>query len=157
MLLFTMGVCGRGFGWWIRATSRRRCTRLKGGRSVRANRALRRLRRPSQVSALPVRHVRLTEPHGLRVEVAGKLIAYSGDARWSEHLAAVAQGADLFICEASQFDRDDPVHISYRQLMAHRDELASRRIILTHLGAETLAHAAELELEHAADGTVIEI
>ena len=111
----------------------------------------------ARVSALPVRHVRLTEPHGLRVEVAGKLIAYSGDARWSEHLAAVAQGADLFICEASQFDRDDPVHISYRQLMAHRDELASRRIILTHLGAETLAHAAELELEHAADGTVIEI
>ena len=111
----------------------------------------------ARVSALPVRHVRLTEPHGLRVEVAGKLIAYSGDARWSEHLAAVAQGADLFICEASQFDRDDPVHISYRQLMAHRDEVASRRIILTHLGAETLAHAAELELEHAADGTVIEI
>ncbi len=111
----------------------------------------------ARVTALPVRHVRQAEPHGLRVEVAGKLIAYSGDARWSEHLAAVAKGADLFICEASQFARDDPAHISYRQLMAHRDELACGRIILTHLGAETLAHVAELELEHAADGTVIEL
>jgi len=91
------------------------------------------------------------------VEVAGKLIAYSGDARWSEHLAAVAKGADLFICEASNFDRDDPAHLSYRQLMAHRDELATRRIILTHLGAQTLAHVGELEVEHAVDGTAIEI
>ena len=111
----------------------------------------------ARVSALPVRHVRLTEPHGLRVEVAGKLIAYSGDARWSEHLAAVAKGADLFICEASNFDRDDPAHISYRQLMQHREELGAKRIVLTHLGAQTLAHLAELELEHAADGTLVEV
>jgi ribonuclease BN (tRNA processing enzyme) len=111
----------------------------------------------ARVSAFPVRHVRLTEPHGLRVEVGGKLIAYSGDARWTEELAAVAAGADLFICEASYFDRDDPTHISYRQLMAHRAELAAKRIVLTHLGAETLAHLSELELEHTTDGTLIEV
>ena len=111
----------------------------------------------ARVTALPVRHVRLAEPHGLRVEVAGKLIAYSGDARWTEHLAAVATGADLFICEASFFDRDDPSHISYRQVMAHREEFGAKRIVLTHLGAETLAHLAEIELEHTADGTLIEV
>ena len=111
----------------------------------------------AQVSALEVRHVRLSEPHGLRVNIGGTLIAYSGDARWSEHLAAVANGADLFICEASNFDREDPAHISYRQLIAHRDELGAKRIVLTHLGAETLAHLAELELEYATDGTLIEV
>ncbi len=111
----------------------------------------------ASVSALEVRHVRLSEPHGLRVSVNGKLIAYSGDARWTEHLAAVAKGADLFICEASHFDREDPAHINYRQLMAHRAELGAKRIVLTHLGAETLAHLDELELEHAVDGTLIEI
>jgi len=111
----------------------------------------------ARVSALPVRHVRLAEPHGLRVEVGGKLIAYSGDARWTEELAAVAKGADLFICEASYFDRDDPAHISYRQVMAHREEFEAKRIVLTHLGAETLAHLSELELEHTTDGTFIEI
>ncbi|MDQ2911677.1 MAG: MBL fold metallo-hydrolase [Chloroflexota bacterium] len=111
----------------------------------------------AHVSALPVRHVRLAEPHGLRVEVAGKLIAYSGDARWTEHLAAVAKDADLFICEASFFDRDDPSHISYRQVMAHREEFGAKRIVLTHLGAETLARLSEVELEHTADGTLIEV
>ena len=111
----------------------------------------------ARVTALPVRHVRLAEPHGLRVEVAGKLIAYSGDARFTEHLVAVAKGADLFICEASFFDRDDPSHISYRQIMAHREEFEAKRIVLTHLGAETLAHLSEVELEHTADGTLIEV
>jgi ribonuclease BN (tRNA processing enzyme) len=111
----------------------------------------------ASVSALPVRHVRLAEPHGLRVEVAGKVIAYSGDARFTEHLVAVAKDADLFICEASFFDRDDPSHISYRQVMAHREEFGAKRIVLTHLGAETLARLSEVELEHTADGTLIEV
>jgi ribonuclease BN (tRNA processing enzyme) len=111
----------------------------------------------ARVTALPVRHVRLAEPHGLRVDVGGKLIAYSGDARWTEHLAAVAKGADLFICEATFFEREDPSHISYRTLMAHREEFRAKRIVLTHLGAETLAHLTDLELEHAVDGAVIEI
>ena len=111
----------------------------------------------ARVSALPVRHVAMAEPHGLRVEVGGKLIAYSGDARWTEHLAAVAKGADLFICEATFFERDDPSHISYRQLMAHRKEIEAKRIVLTHLGAETLAHLSDLELEYSVDGSVIEV
>jgi ribonuclease BN (tRNA processing enzyme) len=111
----------------------------------------------ARVSALPVRHVRMAEPHGLRVEVAGKLIAYSGDARYTAELVAVAKGADLFICEASWFERDDPAHISYRQIIEHRDEFEAKRIVLTHLGAETLAHLSELELEHTTDGMSIEI
>jgi ribonuclease BN (tRNA processing enzyme) len=111
----------------------------------------------AKVRALQVRHVRIAEPHGLRVEVAGKTIAYSGDARWSEHLIPVAKDADLFICEATFFEGEDPSHISYKQLMAHRDELGAKRIVLTHLGATTLAHIEELELEHTVDGSLIEI
>jgi ribonuclease BN (tRNA processing enzyme) len=111
----------------------------------------------ARVSALPVRHVAMAEPHGLRVQVGGKVIAYSGDARWTEHLAAVAKGADLFICEATFFEREDPSHISYRQLMAHRAEVEAKRIVLTHLGAETLAHLSDLELEYAIDGMSIEV
>jgi ribonuclease BN (tRNA processing enzyme) len=109
------------------------------------------------VSALPVKHVAESEPHGLRVRVGNTLIAYSGDATWSDDLARVAKGADLFICDASFFDREDPSHISYRSLMEHRDELDCRRVVLTHLGAETLARIGELELEHAVDGTTLEI
>jgi ribonuclease BN (tRNA processing enzyme) len=111
----------------------------------------------ARVTALPVRHVAMSEPHGLRVEVAGKLIAYSGDARFTSELVAVAKGADLFICEATSFEREDPAHISYRQLMAHREEFEAKRIVLTHLGAETLAHLSEIELETSADGTLLEV
>lgn len=105
------------------------------------------------VSALPVKHVAEAEPHGLRVRVGDKLIAYSGDATWSDELARVAKGADLFICDASFFDTDDPSHISYRTLMSQRDKLDCKRIVLTHLGAETLARIGELDIEHAVDGT----
>lgn len=111
----------------------------------------------ASVSALPVRHVPESDPHGLRVRVADRLIAYSGDATWSEHLAPIADGADLFICEATNFDRDDPSHLAYTTLMRHREELSCARIVLTHLGSSTLAHLAELELEYATDGKVIEV
>jgi ribonuclease BN (tRNA processing enzyme) len=104
------------------------------------------------VSALPVKHVAESEPHGLRVRVGDKVVAYSGDAIWSDELARVAKGADLFICDASFFDTEDPSHISYRTLMSHRDALDCKRIVLTHLGAETLARIGELELDHAVDG-----
>jgi len=109
------------------------------------------------VSALPVKHVAESDPHGLRVRVGDTVVAYSGDATWSDDLARVARGADVFICDASFFDRDDPSHISYRTLMTQRDRLECRRIVLTHLGAETLARIGELQLEHAADGLTLEI
>lgn len=109
----------------------------------------------AEVSAHPVKHVAESDPHGLRVKVEGKLIAYSGDARWSDELAAVAKGADLFICEATNFSKSDPAHLSYRELMANRTKLDCGRIILTHLGGETQAHLAELELEPAEDGMLV--
>jgi ribonuclease BN (tRNA processing enzyme) len=109
------------------------------------------------VSALPVKHVAESDPHGLRVRVGDKIVAYSGDATWSDDLPRVATGADLFICDATYFDLDEPAHLSYRTLLSHRDELDCKRIVLTHLGAEMLARIGELELEHAVDGTVLDI
>lgn len=105
------------------------------------------------VSALPVKHVAESDPHGLRVRVGDKVVAYSGDATWSDDLPRVAKGADLFICDATYFDLDEPSHLSYRTLMSHRDELDCKRIVLTHLGAEMLARIGELDLDHAVDGT----
>ena len=109
------------------------------------------------VSALPVLHVPESDPHGLRVRVGDVVVAYSGDARWSDHLPRLADGADLFICEATNWDVDDPSHISYRTLMAHRADLRCKRIVLTHLGKTTLAHLPELELEYAVDGTTLSL
>jgi ribonuclease BN (tRNA processing enzyme) len=109
----------------------------------------------AEVSALPVQHVAESDPHGLRVRIGGKLIAYSGDARWSDELVAVAKGADLFICESTHYARSDAAHLSYRELIAERDRLDCGRIILTHLGADAQANLAKIELEHAEDGMVV--
>ena len=106
----------------------------------------------AEVSAHPVKHIAESDPHGLRVKIDGKLIAYSGDARWSDELVAVAKGADLFICESTNFSKSDAAHLSHKDLIANRAQLDCGRIILTHLGADTLAHLAELELEAAHDG-----
>ena len=107
----------------------------------------------AMVSALPVRHVAESDPHGLRVRIGDKLIAYSGDATWSEHLPRIAEGADLFICEATNWEIDEPAHVSYRTLKRNRSELECERIILTHLGATSLAHLDEMEIDYAVDGT----
>ena len=109
----------------------------------------------AEVSALPVKHVAESDPHGLRVKIDGKLIAYSGDARFSDELVAVAKGANLFICESTNFSKSDPAHLSYKELIANRAKLDCGRMILTHLGAETQAHQAELEIEVAQDGMLI--
>jgi ribonuclease BN (tRNA processing enzyme) len=111
----------------------------------------------ARVAALPVLHSPAAEPHGLRARVDGKLIAYSGDATWSDELRAVADGADLFICESTHFDMADPVHLSYRTLMAHRSELACRRIVLTHMATDMLARLGEVELDVATDGLEIDL
>ena len=109
----------------------------------------------AEVSALPVKHVAESDPHGLRVKIDGKLIAYSGDARFSDELLAVAKGADLFICEATNFAKSDPAHLSYRELITNRAKIDAGRIILTHLGAESQAHIGEMELEVASDGMLL--
>jgi len=110
----------------------------------------------ARVSAFPVKHSPQSEPHGLRVRVGGKLIAYSGDAAWSEELVALARGADLFICEATLFaaseEKTNPVHVSYETLRANRARFECDRMVLTHLGATSLAHAREMEIDCATDG-----
>ena len=112
---------------------------------------------PAEVTALPVEHVPDSEPHGLRVRIGGKLIAYSGDARWSDALLPVADGADLFICETTYYADPDPVHLSAKELIAHRAELRCERVIATHLGSDAIDHLGSLGVEHAEDGMSLEL
>jgi ribonuclease BN (tRNA processing enzyme) len=112
---------------------------------------------PAVVTAVPVIHTPPTNPHGLRVEYGGKVIAYSGDTEWTDALCELADGADLFVCECQEYDREVPGHLNYRTLSERRGELACRRLILTHLGEEMLVRAGELELEAAEDGLVVTV
>jgi ribonuclease BN (tRNA processing enzyme) len=112
---------------------------------------------PVVVTTFPVVHTPGTHPHAVRVEYGGKVIAYSGDTEWTDALLEVADGADLFVCECQEFDREVPGHLNYRTLSEKRGELACRRLVLTHLGPNMLDRVDELDVEAAADGMVIEV
>jgi ribonuclease BN (tRNA processing enzyme) len=94
---------------------------------------------------------------GLRFEVEGKVIAYSGDTEWTEALIDIGRDADLFICEA--FTRDKPIatHMALSSLERHLGQIRPKRLVLTHMGNEMLARHAEVPFETAEDGKIVEL
>jgi ribonuclease BN (tRNA processing enzyme) len=92
---------------------------------------------------------------GYRLEAGGKVFAFSGDTAWTEALIPLAAGADALLVECYAYDIRLENHLDYKTLAAHRAELATPRIILTHMGVNMLAHQAPLPEERAHDGMVI--
>jgi ribonuclease BN (tRNA processing enzyme) len=110
---------------------------------------------PIRVSGYPVDHSSGAPAYACRVEVDGKVLAYSGDTAWTDRLIDATRDADLFVCEAYTYEREVRFHLSHRRLLAERPRLSCRRIVLTHMGPDMLAHADESELECATDGLVV--
>ena len=92
----------------------------------------------------------------LRITVDGKTLAYSGDGAWSDGLAKAAAGADLFIAEANFYDKEVLFHMNLKTLTAHLDEIAPKRLILTHMDEDMLERADSLDFETAHDGKIVE-
>lgn len=112
---------------------------------------------PATVTPYEVVHQSGAPSFGLRVEYGAQVIAYSGDTQWTDTLIELAAGADVFVCECNSWQKPIPGHLDYPTLLERRDELDCRRLIITHLGPEMLAHANELEIEAAADGMFLEL
>jgi ribonuclease BN (tRNA processing enzyme) len=112
---------------------------------------------PLTVTGHPVEHASGAPAYALRVAWAGRTVVYSGDTEWCESLVDAAHGADLFVCEAYTFARRIPYHLDHATLARHLDRIDARRVILTHLGREMLAHRHEAVAECADDGLVVEI
>jgi len=112
---------------------------------------------PSRVTALPAVHGGGAPAFVLRVELAGRVVAFSGDTEWTPALAEAANGADLFICECTAWDEPLPSHLSHGTLLAHAGELHARRILLTHLGPGMLPRASGARWPCAEDGLVLEL
>ena len=86
--------------------------------------------------------------------------AYSGDTEWTDALIPIADGADLFIVECYDYDRQSRGHMSFSALREKRGELRARRIMLTHMNPTMLARLDEARGEGflvAEDGLCIEI
>ena len=93
----------------------------------------------------------------LRVEFAGRTVAYSGDTAWTDDLIELVAGADLFVAEAYFYDRQVPYHLDHATLAAHRERLDCRRVILTHMSPDMLARTGEADFECAYDGLVVDL
>jgi len=115
---------------------------------------------PFTVEAIPVVHP--VPAYGLRVSVEGTTVAYSGDTGPCPALDRVADGADLFLAEAS-FERETPnpadLHLTGADCGDVARRAGAKSLVITHVppwhdGEVALREAAELydgplDLAHA--------
>jgi len=104
------------------------------------------------VLAFPVIHSEKALPHGLRIEVSGKVIAYSGDTSWTVALHPLSDGADVFICECNFFSTQVKGHMNYIELEKRLPEFSCKRMLLTHFDQEMLEKLEYLKLGYLTDG-----
>lgn len=108
------------------------------------------------VTAFPAVHDERAGPcQSYRLAAGGKVLAFTGDTAWNDNLPALAAGADVLVSECYTFDLPLPSHLSWREIEANRARLDCRRLILTHMGPQMLAHAGPLAAERAFDGMVV--
>ena len=95
---------------------------------------------------------------GFRVSNSTRTLAYSGDSGPSERLAELADGVDLFLCEATlergELDGEPRGHLSADEAVAAFEASGAKRLLLTHR-----PHELPLEegLEQAYDGLVLDV
>jgi ribonuclease BN (tRNA processing enzyme) len=105
---------------------------------------------------------------GVRIEKDGKVLAYSADSGEDADFERLASSSDIFLCEATLQDSDEPWegHLSATQAGRIGSTVDTGRLVLTHLPpgrdhqltlTQTTAAAGDLSVELAADGLVLEL
>ena len=123
---------------------------------------------PFDVTVLRMAHP--VETWGMRVEYAGKVLAYSADTGPSDALVELARDADLALVEAAfEVGRDDhgppDLHLTARDAAEAATKAGVRRLVLTHLppwndpevARRDAAAAYDGPLELAAPGSTYEL
>lgn len=118
--------------------------------------------RNTVVSGMTVGTAEVSHPSGapslaLRLDVDGRVVAFSGDTEWVDALTDVARDADLFICECYMYGRVAPYHLDYDTIVSKLSELQAKRMILTHLGPSMLENMSSSIVELAHDGLVVDL
>lgn len=91
----------------------------------------------------------------IRLETQGKVVAFSGDTRWTDTLIEIADDADLLIIECHLYRPNGIHHLDWQTLNAQKDHLRARRILLTHMSDSMLSRLPTLQptsFEFAEDG-----
>ena len=108
------------------------------------------------VAAYAMRHPSGAPSHALRLETDGTVLAYTGDTEWVDAIVPAGRGADLMIAEGYTIERPVKFHLDWATLKARLPEIAPKRLMLTHMSTEMIAHPPDGYIA-AEDGMVIEI
>ncbi len=92
-----------------------------------------------------------------RIEVEGRVIAYTGDTQWTDALIDVGKGADLFVAEAYFRDKQVPLHLDLATLERHLPAIAPKRLVLTHMSEAMLAERELVDHACAEDGMIVDL
>ncbi|MEV6598245.1 MBL fold metallo-hydrolase [Actinoplanes sp. NPDC051346] len=113
---------------------------------------------PFTVTADRVNHP--IETYGVRVEHNGRVLAYSSDTAPCEPLLRLAQGADLFLCEASYLDgvaNPPDLHLTGGEAGEAATKADVARLLLTHLVPAWASEASTVEAACAAYAGPVEV
>lgn len=107
-----------------------------------------------RATAFTMHHPSGAPAHALRIEAAGKVVSYTGDTEWVEDIVAVGRGADLMIAEGYTVERPVKFHLDWATLKRRLPEIAPKRLMLTHMSPEMIAHPPDGYIA-AEDGLVL--
>ncbi|CAO4137162.1 MBL fold metallo-hydrolase [Methylorubrum extorquens] len=107
-----------------------------------------------RATAFTMRHPSGAPAHALRIEAAGKVVSYTGDTEWVEDIVAAGRGADLMIAEGYTVERPVKFHLDWATLKRRLPEIAPKRLMLTHMSPEMIAHPPDGYIA-AEDGLVL--
>lgn len=96
----------------------------------------------------------------LRISDRTKTFAYSGDTQWTEALLPIAAGADLFVVECYDYERELTGHINWKTVKQRFADLEARRVMITHMNPTMLAKLDEARAAGvlvAEDGLVLDL
>jgi ribonuclease BN (tRNA processing enzyme) len=96
----------------------------------------------------------------LRVSDGNKTLTYSGDTQWTEALLPISAGADLFVCECYEYERELTGHMNWKTLQRRLPDFTARRIMVTHMNGTMLARLDEARTAGvliAEDGLVLDL
>ena len=106
------------------------------------------------IKAWKAEHSLPSFPHMVRLEWEGKVVAFSGDTSWTEHLIPLSDASDLFICECNFLDQVSFGHLGYSELLEKRELFNAKQIWLTHMANEVI-ESPDISLNRLTDGLKI--
>lgn len=96
----------------------------------------------------------------LRLSDGRKTLAYSGDTQWTDALLPIAAGADLFIVECFEYERELTGHLNWVTIKRRMADFKAGRVMVTHMNPSVLSRLEEVRAGGvliAEDGAILDV